>query len=299
MFEDDDQIGFNEFIDVFIESKRRIVTKSRLYQYKRLKTILDDFQKVYKTRLHYDNINKIFLEKFIEYCQEKENHKLSTVDKNIRILKAIMNESFNNGFHTNTKHKSKQFTIKFEKPNAIYLTESELKELEKTEVSERDQAVKDYFLLMAYSGMRIGNMMERTEDDIMTYKGVKMIYFIQSKKNDDDDEKERTILIDKNIQRILDRWRGVFPNDILDKKINKNYINIRIKVIAKDCCPDKAKKISSHTGRRSLCTNEYLKGVSLERIMEKSGHVKKKDVWVYIKATGKEVIAERFNRKRI
>jgi integrase len=51
---------------------------------------------------------------------------------------------------------------------------------------------------------------------------------------------------------------------------------------------DKCDWITSHTGRRSFCTNEFLAGTPVKLIMSISGHKKEKDFYKYIRITAEE-----------
>jgi integrase len=46
--------------------------------------------------------------------------------------------------------------------------------------------------------------------------------------------------------------------------------------------------ITSHTARRSFCTNEFLAGTPVELIMKISGHKRTKDFYKYIRITPEE-----------
>lgn len=46
--------------------------------------------------------------------------------------------------------------------------------------------------------------------------------------------------------------------------------------------------ITSHTARRSFCTNEFLAGIPVKLIMKISGHKNKKDFYKYIRVTPEE-----------
>src|SRR5205823_11363170 len=46
--------------------------------------------------------------------------------------------------------------------------------------------------------------------------------------------------------------------------------------------------ITSHTGRRSFCTNEFLAGTPPKLIMKISGHKKEKDFYRYIRISAEE-----------
>ena len=53
-------------------------------------------------------------------------------------------------------------------------------------------------------------------------------------------------------------------------------------------CKPKYEWITSHTCRRSFCTNEFLAGTPVELIMKISGHKSLKDFYKYIKVSPEE-----------
>jgi integrase len=62
------------------------------------------------------------------------------------------------------------------------------------------------------------------------------------------------------------------------KKGNKDIIQVK----------PKYSWITSHTCRRSFCTNEFLAGTPVELIMKISGHKSVKDFYKYIRITPEE-----------
>src|SRR5688500_526098 len=62
------------------------------------------------------------------------------------------------------------------------------------------------------------------------------------------------------------------------KKSNKDVIEVKPKYAW----------VTSHTCRRSFCTNEFLAGTPVELIMKISGHKSVKDFYKYIRITPEE-----------
>jgi integrase len=62
------------------------------------------------------------------------------------------------------------------------------------------------------------------------------------------------------------------------KKGNKDIVEVKPKYAW----------ITSHTCRRSFCTNEFLAGTPVELIMKISGHKSMKDFYKYIRITPEE-----------
>lgn len=53
-------------------------------------------------------------------------------------------------------------------------------------------------------------------------------------------------------------------------------------------CKSKYEWITTHTARRSFCTNEFLAGSPVKLIMKISGHKTEKDFYKYIRITPEE-----------
>jgi hypothetical protein len=125
-------------------------------------------------------------------------------------------------------------------------------------------------------------MSHLTNENIIVYKGVRMISFHESKVKTD-----RAFVITPEMETIFDKYNGGFPTP----KVSGNYILTSIKEMTGN------DRIVIHTARRNYCTNAFLDGVPVSEIMFQSGHVKNSTLYTYIKATGREVIAEITKRR--
>ena len=83
----------------------------------------------------------------------------------------------------------------------------------------------------------------------------------------------------KELKRILKEKR------VIEDKIQVNKEKINGSVV-------KREYISSHTGRRSFCTNLFLKGIPIQLIMSASGHEGASSFYKYIKASQIEISKE-------
>jgi integrase len=72
-----------------------------------------------------------------------------------------------------------------------------------------------------------------------------------------------------------------------DSKVNKY-----IKEACREAELDKADQVSSHTARRSGCTNWYMADMSSEQIMKVSGHKTIAEFKKYIRVTDEEIVEE-------
>jgi integrase len=96
-------------------------------------------------------------------------------------------------------------------------------------------------------------------------------------------------LVDPWLIDILEKYNYELPY-MPDSKVNKY-----IKKVCDLAGLDKANNVSSHTARRSGCTNWYMAGMSSEQIMKVSGHKTIAEFKKYIRVTDEEIVEELAN----
>ncbi len=287
--EEDKVKNLFEFIDYYIELKENTVTtkkgiktrigKSTIRDYRRFKKILEEYKDYKNITLDYKNINSTFLNNFVKYLEnearDKKGYKTNYIGKQIKHLKMFMSKSLNEHHHTNMRFND--FKVLKEDVESDYLDEDELDKLFRSSMTEQNPLL-DYFLLQAFTGLRVEDTLRLTYDNIKEQENVRMITFLERK-----NLKKRVIKITPKMEQILNKWQGKFPNDILDKKVRRQSINEYLNFI-------KDKKITNHSGRRSFCTNEYIKGTPVEDIMRQSGHKNYTVFKSYIKDSGEKAL---------
>lgn len=291
------KVGRKEsFLDAFdlhmkyIQSKKTL-SKDTLGHYSYLKKLLIDFSKDEKIPLLYENFSLVFLDKFKKYLREpkKRNGAYDSKPKaysqgyiNLMTQKliSVLGYSKDMGYHDNSQYKL--FTQKKVEPFAIYLPEKDVIAIRDAQLDNtKDEAVRDYFILLCRTGARVGDAMEWTNDNIKTIDGEKVILYRHSKTN-----KLHKIPITAEIETILNRWNnfnpnGGFPNEKRNTNITDKTINTRIKKIARDIgltnkiegfknniktTLPKCDWIFTHTGKRTAATLAYLSGMPIYEI---------------------------------
>lgn len=256
--------------------------------------------------LNYESINNQFYDAFLSYMHEN-NYSLNYIGTSIKILKTIMNASFEKGYHNNLEFKKRYFKKPSEEVYNIYLNLDELqkifeldfsdfvpKRINKDFVINRDkmETARDLFLISANTGLRVSDFTKLTVENILIEDGASYISII-TKKN----SKLLTIPINSTVKEILAKRGGNPPN-----RMNEQHINYCLKEIGELAeIDDTIKKgitkggenkistfkkfelISNHTGRRSFCTNAYKSGMPTIDIMAISGHSTEKVFYNYIK----------------
>jgi len=290
-----------KFIAYFIEeapnrkdkNTGRFLTYNNIQQYKATEKHLKDFAtSIHKKDFRFEEIDQSFYDKFVSFLQKK-NFTQNSVGKHIRVLKLMLNEATAKNINTSLNYT--KFHVFTEETDTIYLTEEELqkfkdKDLSKTPHLER---VRDWFLLLAWTGSRFSDLEKITQTDIND----KYITFRQQKTNN-----KVQIPLHPVVIEIFEKYNYDLPNQISNQKFNEyikdaaqlaeiNSIETTTRTVGGVLQTEKFEKweqISSHTGRRSFCTNMYKRGLPTLMIMSISGHKTEKSFLKYIKVKQSE-----------
>lgn len=313
-----------KFIDKFIEEAPnrkdkktgRNLTYNNIQQYKATEKHLIAFaESIKKKDFRFDEIDQLFYDGFVAYLQKeipeidsngkpklndkeepillKESFTANSVGKHIRILKLMLNEATAQGYNKSIDYNT--FHVFTEETDTIYLNESELQQLKDKDFSKSPylDRVRDWFLLLAWTGCRFSDLEKVGKTDIKDG----FITFRQQKTNN-----KVTIPLHPIVLDILEKYDYNLPEPISNQRFNE-YIKEAAKqadinslesiTITKggklqtELFP-KWELISSHTGRRSFCTNMYKRGLPTLMIMSISGHKTEKSFLKYIKVKQSE-----------
>lgn len=289
--------------DEYIKSKERKVGKATLTVYGNVKSHLLAFEAFRKQKITFKSFDFGFYEDFVDYLTFEHVHlrrqtvitglRLNTIGKTIKHLRGFIKDR--------VKRKIIQpidltdYKIPEEDSDAIYLSHEEIAQIYQTDLSAYPNLVeyRDLFVLACLTGLRFSDFSTLRPEDLqrgMLYKKqeksdhwviiplrdeAKLIFTRQFK------ERIPTLTnpeFNKHIKTI-GRLAGIKKLVKFSyKKGNKNVVVTR----------QKYDWITSHTARRSFCTNEFLAGTPVELIMKISGHKRTKDFYKYIRITPEE-----------
>ena len=240
------------------------------------------------------DIDLEFYQQFVDFLRKK-GLATNTIGKKIQTLKIFLNAATEQGINPYQKYKSKNFSTLTEESDNIYLTKEELKKFYNHDFSEnkRLEKVRDIFIVGSWTGLRFSDLQQITPDKIQGD-------YIEIRQNKTG--KKVTIPVHYTVRNILQKYKGKLPEPISNQKFNdylkeaakEAKINTRCtkKVIEDGLRVEKSfhkhQLISSHTARRSFCTNGYLDEMPTLAIMSISGHRTEKAFLKYIKADGKQ-----------
>ena len=242
----------------------------------------------------FDDIDLDFYNNFI-YILRKEGLKTNTIGHKFTTLKTFLNDATEKGVNKKLLFKSKNFKTLSEEVDNIYLTEDEIKILYSFDFSnnQRLEKVRDLFVVECWTGLRFSDINKINLDKIDN----DMIYIRQNKTG-----KNAIIPIHPIVKEILIKYNGELPLPISNQKFNDylkelageaglNKTILRYKNIngnMEKVRYEKYQLISSHTARRSFCTNAYKAGLPIIAIMAISGHKTEKSFLKYIKLDREE-----------
>ena len=297
------QMKVLEFLDYYIKNKAPYKLRKRdglklqpnaIQQYNATnKHSIAFIRKVYKTDIEFNQLNEEYYYAFVNYLQNL-NFTQNTVGKHIRILKTLINDA---PLELRRECDISKFVVINVDVESIYLTEEELNKIWKTDLSDSPEVeiARDWFLIACWTGSRYSDLQHFV--DIKVEKKTKTIKFNQQKTSTN-----VVIPIHPIVYEIYEKYNWILPEVVLYHNIN-DYIRTAVKMAGIDDeiiiqsteggkkVKNKFKKfelVSTHTGRRSFCTNMYLRKIPIYQIMAVSGHKTEKNFLKYIKVSAQQ-----------
>ena len=287
------QYNLQTFLEEYIKMNPENLKRDSLRSYEYLlNNQLIPFAKKYgRDLLSFKSVDSTWDEYYIKFCTEK-NYSKNTIDKYRKEIKKIMRYSLMKEIHNNRKYEN--FKRTQEESSSIYLNEAEIKEIYNLEVDKKYEVTKNLFVFSCLTGLRVSDLFQLKIED------VKEDYILIKTIKTDDLLK---IPLRPTASAILKKFDGDFP------KISETKYNLYIKEICSNVTSlkeevsiyytqgmnkrvketfKKWQLVSSHTGRRSFATNEYLRDTPIFDIMAITGHKKVQMFMNYIRINQQE-----------
>ncbi|MEN8186107.1 MAG: tyrosine-type recombinase/integrase [Bacteroidota bacterium] len=285
------QYGVVEFIDRFIETKKKDTTLSKTYFFKfsRLKKVVSAFiSENYKTSdLMLPRVDYSFITSFNNYLKsqisEQYNKPLAptTIIKRHTFFRTVLIQAYKEGFIK--KQPYVDFKLRKIKTDIKYLTREELTILEEMNFEGHMQKSLDIFLFSVYTGLRFRDAQALTENNFEYINSkLKFITTIQEKTGD-----EVVIPIIKPTQRLLDKYKDCddrLKYKRLIPKISNQKLNLYLKAVGQFA--GIKLKLTHHVARHTCATTILLENnVPLEQVSKWLGHADISSTQVYAKIT--------------
>jgi integrase len=301
-----------QFIDKFItETKQRQnehtgakISENTIKMYNQCKRLLKEFNDT-RYKIDFNKLSLDFFLDFKEFLNDKQ-YATNTIAKHTITLKTFLNDANERGYYENIAHKSKRFrAIQVQSPT-IYLTETELDELYKLDLTKKPKLdrARDLFLVGCYTGLRFSDFTNIQPENIQNG-----FIEITTQKTGE----TVVIPIHSRVNAIMAKYEGKYINSlppaISNQKLNEYLkelcelvpsLDIPIEASTKKNPNEKPKGlkvvkskrkfecVSTHTARRSFATNNYNKGISASILMKITGHRTERSFYKYIRVTPKE-----------
>ncbi len=305
------------FIKKYIKQKEKELPKAvngyknnTVKSYEQTLGHLEGFQEHFDVALGFDLDNEFYSD-FIEYMnsktyqfskKEKRFYSLNTIGKQIKNLRVFMGAALMEDKHTNLKYK--KFKVLVEITTAIYLEIDELQAIYELDLKETPhlEIARDIFIIGCEIGQRISDYHNLRKHEIVEYQDGNFIKIRQEKTN-----KQVLCKITPVIEKIMnERYEGLLPPKMTEQKLNdyvkiigeragvKSQIKNEITRGGKRVIEYKAKYelLMGHTARRTFCTLKYKANISVESIMELSGHSTIKEFMKYIRNPKEERVSQ-------
>jgi integrase len=295
------RIDLFALLEKYIVEKQPMVSSDQVKDYKSLRKHLTNFKEYSSQPVTFRNLNLKFYNEFMDYLYYKAVKPDGTVGlvtnsagKVVRLLKGFVNYQVAKG--TIPAVDLKNFKVVEEETDAIYLNEKELAEIYKLDLSDDKELdeIRDVFVVGCYTGLRYSDLSTLSPEHVDRLEGninikqrkvhkavvIPMIDYVPDilKKYDYDLPKIPSYKFNERIKELGEKTKLNQKVEIVRKKGNN-----RVRDVYK-----KWELISSHTCRRSFCTNMYLSGFPAEELMKISGHKSPAAFMRYIKVDNQQ-----------
>jgi integrase len=297
-----------KYIDYYIDYRKNEITKSTLKKIKVVKQLLIRFEASRNQTIFINEINDSFKNEFVNYCK-KELYASGTIQRAFVWIKTFCKHARFLGIEIHYQLDSLNIK-RSKKSDKIYLTFEDLTKIEnisKNNLTDSLENAKDWLIISCYTGQRVSDFMNFTDEQIRIEDGKYLIEFTQKKTG-----KNMTVPLHSKVLEILKKRNGKFPYKISDQKYN-DFIKT-VCELAELNQPTKGSKmketekssriyrkqlgtykkhelITSHIGRRSFATNFYGK-IPTTYLIYITGHSTEKMFLNYIGKSNKDLALE-------
>lgn len=290
---------FLNFVNFYIEKKKGTINRQtkRLYsdrtfsKYRRAKSLCVEVNRYIDFKSFDENF---YTDKF-EKLMISKNFSLATIGKYTESLKTILLAAAESPYNVNKYNHFKKYPVLTGTSSKIYLTDFEIDDMYKLDLAYKPsiERVRDMFVIACQTGFRFSDLYSIRKHhidgdfiELQTYKTNAVV----------------TVGILSETREILEKYNYSLPKEITNQKFNEfikevgklagldNQIRTSITRATGEDIEFKPKYelISTHTARRSFCTNLYNKGIDTISIIAQTGHKSETMLLKYLKVEPRE-----------
>jgi len=251
------------------------VTRKHLQKFIQLKYQITD--------ISLKEIKNIFICDFEIYLLTTASCNANTTAKFMQFFKRIILIARNNGLIVVDPFAN--YKIRLTKVDRGYLTQEDVEKiLKKQFVTKRLELVRDIFIFSCFTGLAYIDVKNLTEKNVRTSFDGNLWIMTKRQKT----KVESNILLLDVPKMILEKYKGVSPNDKLLPILSNQKMNSYLKEIGDVCEIDK--ELTFHLARHTFATTITLaKGVPIETVSKMLGHTNIKTTQIYARITDSKI----------
>lgn len=268
------------------------LSERRVTGYKSFKKLVENYEKETKKKIHFQDINKPFVDRFTNWLMNKQNYSTNYAGKVLDNLKTVCLDAEKLDIKVNPY--AKQIEGFREQNNERLIVTLSFEELEQIRTAkletEAQENARKWLLLGCEIGQRAGDLLRLTPDNLR-YKNNRIYIDIEQQKT------RKAVTIGVIAPHVIEIVENNFPYPISQQKLNKHIkkvcelAKIEEKIKGKKYDKKTGRKktsnypkwqlITSHTFRRSFATN-YYKKIPTPVLIGITGHSKESMFLEYI-----------------
>jgi len=298
----DQQKTFFDFFENLIKVRKENnkVSKQRIYIYNNTLQLLRNYQKDTKNLIAFERFDEQFSINFRAYLEGEKNYSANTIQKNFKVIRAVLNNAVAKNYNVNKEYKLRDFMPEGQETFEIALSIEEVEALHKFDFSKnkRLEKTRDLFVVGCYTGLRFSDFSRLGKEHLQG----SFLSIVQEKT-----KKKNPLPV---IIPILDPVREIFEkyNYNLPSGISNQKMNLYLKEMAEETklfddivtyhkvkggekikiSHPRFNEVVTHSARRTYCTMSYKIGVPTQSIMKISGHRTEKSFIKYLKVSNDE-----------
>ncbi len=265
------RIDFYKFFDEAIAERKGDIAPNTVKSHKSAIEIM----KLFKPKLAFSEITPDFLENYQRWLRAKHGNHTNTIHTKMRILRNYLNVAIRKGIIS--ENPFSRVKLKKATTSRVFLNPEELKILwdlyENNSLTEAKQKILRHFLFMCFTGLRISDMKQLTQGNVI---GEMLVFNVKKTKQ-----------VKKNMVKVpLNSYASRLIADensetkLLFNTISEQKMNTYIKEIVASA--EIHKEVTNHTGRHTFATCWLKKTKDLAQLQVLLGHSNITETMIYV-----------------
>lgn len=265
-----------QFVREVIEKRKASLRPNTIKAYNTTLVHLEAWAKENRTSLPFEEVDMDFFYSWTKWLTGTGLNP-NSVQKDVKKLKTFLLEAEQRGYPVPSAFKTKRFIVGSVPTAHIYLTEADLAKIEKANVDDRLDRVRDLLMAACRTGLRWSDWPQVTNENIRTVDGVDLL-FVDTLKTG----QMVSIPVHPRLRTVMEKWGGKLP------LLSMQKFNLWVKELCQVAKVERADLVSSHTCRRTFATLAYKAGMQPLTIAKITGHSSERVLLAYIRVSIEE-----------